>query len=118
MVEFLTGRYDGRIVCNEGVSFGVIIPRSILFVLIGVFLLLVIREFIVGLREKNVLRASGSFLIMFGAFLNLFDRIQYGCVVDFIQIFPFFPWFNTADVMIFIGGVVYVFGVMKRKTKI
>lgn len=47
-------------------------------------------------------------LIVSGGAGNLFDRIIYGAVVDFIETFPFgysFPIFNVADIFIVCGSI-------------
>lgn len=51
-------------------------------------------------------------LILGGAIGNLIDRVIYGHVVDFIQLYYqswYFPTFNIADAAITVGGVMFFF---------
>ena len=53
---------------------------------------------------KQVSFQSAFFMILIlgGAVSNLFDRIRFGCVVDFID-FRIWPVFNVADIGITLG---------------
>lgn len=61
-------------------------------------------------------------LIVAGGLGNLYDRLIYGAVVDFIETFPFgyaFPIFNVADIFVVIGSfymIIYMF-YEERKNK-
>ena len=58
--------------------------------------------------DPNAARLSGGLaLILGGALGNLFDRVQYGSVVDFLDFFVqtyHWPAFNLADSAIVVGG--------------
>ena len=58
-------------------------------------------------------------LVIGGAMGNLIDRIRFGHVVDFIQVYHqqwFFPAFNVADSAISVGAVLLVwFGLFARE---
>ena len=57
-------------------------------------------------------RLFGQFVLLSGALGNLLDRAQYGYVVDFIDVHYqnyYWPVFNVADSLIFIGVVLLVF---------
>jgi len=58
-------------------------------------------------------------LVIGGAIGNLIDRIRFGHVVDFIQVYHqqwFFPAFNVADSAISVGAVLLVwFGLFARE---
>ena len=57
-------------------------------------------------------KLSGQFLLLSGAVGNLIDRAQYGFVIDFIDVhFNSFYWpvFNIADSLIFVGVVLLIF---------
>ena len=60
-------------------------------------------------------------LVIGGALGNLIDRLRFGHVVDFIQVYHgqwFFPAFNVADSAISVGAALLVwFGLFARKTK-
>jgi lipoprotein signal peptidase len=56
----------------------------------------------------------GILLILSGALSNVIDRLQFGCVIDFINQ-PIGPIFNLADVFISIGVIITVVSIYKHK---
>ena len=57
-------------------------------------------------------RLFGQFILLSGALGNLLDRAQYGYVIDFIDVHYqnyYWPIFNVADSLIFIGVVLLIF---------
>ena len=57
-------------------------------------------------------KLSGQFLLLSGAVGNLIDRVQYGFVIDFIDVHVnsfYWPVFNIADSLIFVGVVLLIF---------
>ncbi len=69
-----------------------------------------------AMRKKNLFLTFSLFLIIFGGLSNLFDRIYYGFVVDFIwfKILPI-SVFNIADIMITFGIICLIFSLRKYK---
>lgn len=88
-------------VLNTGTLFGLLKNASWFFVIftvaVIVFLILKYRTF-----SSDLQPVLG--LILGGAFGNLFDRLVYGAVIDFID-FHFWPAFNMADSAISIAVV-------------
>lgn len=116
MLAFTT-RPDGallRYVENTGAGFGMFQGHNGVLALLA-FAVLVI---IVGLIRQSEGHDRIA-LIAFGAgvFGNLWDRVQYGFVIDFIDAFGFFnfPVFNLADVAITLGAL-YLLGKAMRVT--
>ena len=57
-------------------------------------------------------RLFGQFILLSGALGNLLDRAQYGYVIDFINVHYqnfYWPVFNVADSLIFIGVILLLF---------
>ena len=57
-------------------------------------------------------KLSGQFLLLSGAVGNLIDRAQYGFVIDFIDVHVnnfYWPVFNIADSLIFVGVALLIF---------
>ena len=57
-------------------------------------------------------RLFGQFILLSGALGNLLDRAQYGYVIDFIDVHYqnyYWPVFNVADSLIFIGVILLIF---------
>lgn len=105
----------GPVVCNTGIAFGIDIPQRVLFVSMGIFFIVAIMWIRRSMKEMTRLEMSSLSLIFFGALSNLIDREKYGCVIDYIHIIPYFPWFNFADAMIFFGGAMFVSGNFRKK---
>lgn len=105
----------GPVVCNTGIAFGIDIPRWMLLVFTGIFFVLASIWVMRSLKEMSFLEMTALSLIFFGALSNGIDRVKYGCVIDYIHIIPYFPWFNIADAAICIGGLIFIFTFFSKK---
>lgn len=96
---------------NEGVNFGFLGfgGDNMRYVLIGLALVLVTGLVIWQRRAPGWLLPAATGLVVGGALGNVWDRVIFGAVADFLNVSccgiynPF--TFNTADVMIFIGVI-------------
>ncbi|MDA9299815.1 signal peptidase II [bacterium] len=92
------------------------------YFLIVISLLAVIYiPWLINQYKKNMLIAIGLLLILGGAIGNLYDRISYGYVIDFIyfHIAEFYwPAFNVADSAITIGVFLFLYGSFRRYKEI
>lgn len=90
------------LVSNKGAAFSILSGSTLLFILIAIGVLVYIDRYIIE-DSKKVLGIS---LVIGGILGNLFDRIVYGVVIDFLS-FRFgnyyFPIFNLADTFICVG---------------
>ena len=71
--------------------------------------------------KKNILIVIGLLLILGGAIGNLYDRINYGYVIDFIYLHIdefYWPAFNVADSAISLGVLLFLYGSFKNYKKI
>ena len=101
------------LVWNSGIAFGLLsFDQSEIYNLITIFIIfinLLIVYLIIKLKDIR----SYFFLIVLGGSLgNLFDRIYYSAVLDFIDIsFKNYHWFifNVADIFISIGIFCLIF---------
>lgn len=78
---------------------------TILATVISIVLLVWIKQ----LTDNEKLTAISLTLILGGAIGNLIDRVLYGYVIDFIQVWlGSYPWpaFNIADSAIFLGAAI------------
>ena len=82
--------------------------------LISVLLLFLLCVWI--LKEKKSFLKFSLLLVMLGGLSNLFDRLYYGFVIDFIW-FKILPMsiFNIADIMITLGIICLIFNLRKYK---
>lgn len=100
---------------NPGGAFGLLGRRSLLerrifFVGISIAAVIFIFALYRKLEERQTALRWALPLVLGGALGNLFDRIRYGYVIDFIDVFAKFdgrtkhwPTFNIADIWIVVG---------------
>lgn len=72
------------------------------------------------LQPQEKWMAAALALVLGGAVGNLIDRVMYGYVVDFIQLFYedwYYPAFNVADSAITVGAVMLVIDALRGKEK-
>lgn len=101
-IKYLAPNF-GPIVKNYGVIFGFLPSQATYLIALGVGLLILV-------LLQNTFSSASAFLLG-GATSNLIDRLQYGFVVDYIDINRWLfdgksvvPVFNIADVTIVIGA--------------
>ncbi len=106
---------------NDGIAFGIDLPRWIQIIGSLVILLLLLKvgfEYIFGQERVSLFEHWLFGAIIGGGIGNLIDRVLHGYVVDFIVLKPF-PVFNVADIGITVG-LVALFATMwlsSRNTK-
>ena len=103
-------------VTNTGMSFGLFQGNNFVFILISIIFIFLLFFFRKEFKGREVFLV----MILAGAFGNLIDRIIHGHVLDFID-FKFFPVFNVADSLIFIGVFCVIFlelkDLLKKRSK-
>ena len=91
------------------------------YFLIAISLLAVLYiPWLINQYKKNILIAIGLLLILGGAIGNLYDRISYGYVIDFIYLHIaefYWPAFNVADSAISLGVLLFLYGSFKSYKK-
>ena len=108
------------LVWNTGIGFGLFqLQPDIWYHILSVFIFSIILIVIyLGLREKSFIR-YGYALIVGGAIGNLYDRITFYAVPDFIDLhYENFHWFtfNIADIFVTIGIIFLImFEILKSK---
>ncbi len=108
------------LVYNKGAAWGILSDMRIFFVIITIISVVLLGMFYKKCNEKMVITKIGIVLYTAGAIGNLIDRVIYGYVVDFFDLYvPIinydFPVFNIADMALVIGVLVIVFGVFKEE---
>ena len=97
--------FDINYVRNEGGAFSILDGNIIFIVVLTIIIIYFLYKYLKN-KKLNVYELWGYGLIVGGAFGNLFDRVIYGYVVDFLDFYIFgydFPVFNIADCGIVIG---------------
>ena len=97
------------LIWNEGIAFGLFsFSQTIIYDLLTLFISLVIIVILIMLIKSNDLRKYPLLMILGGAIGNLYDRVFYKAVPDFIDVHVNnFHWFifNVADIFISIGVI-------------
>lgn len=100
---------------NIGAAFSIMEGMQIVLVLIGLVALGLIFMYV----RKNNSKSLGYPLLFGGILGNIFDRVIFGYVIDFIgfELFNYkFPIFNFADMCIVIGAFIVLIGSDKDET--
>ena len=93
---------------NSGISFSLLSGNALLPLLILVMIAVIVLMLVLHPDYDNCFR-SGLWLIAGGGLGNLYDRLVYGYVIDFIELsFVRFPVFNPADVFICAGAALMI----------
>jgi signal peptidase II len=108
---------------NSGIAFSLFAGASSpwkLVLLIGVSLALLITVIVIGLKSRDMSWGTGVGLAMIlgGASSNLFDRIRFGQVVDFLDVYYrsyHWPTFNVADSAIVVGAGLLIIEILTSK---
>ncbi len=98
--------FDLTYVQNRGASFGMLAGGLASRILLSTISIAIATMMVVWLgRLKRRFAAAGASFIIGGAIGNLYDRVSYGYVVDFLDFSGLmFPWvFNVADAAINVG---------------
>jgi len=122
----IDGLFNLVYVLNPGAAFGFLADASktfryIFFIGISVVALLLIVYYLVKSNPRNLMLAGSLTLIFGGAVGNLIDRIRFGAVVDFLDVYvgsAHWPAFNVADSAITIGAILMICEmILNRKNK-
>ena len=103
----VTSFLNFNLIWNEGIAFGLFsFNKKIYYNLLTIFICLIVAIIIwLMLRSKGFEKLS-YIMIIGGSFGNVFDRVFYSAVPDFIDIhFNNFHWFifNVADIFVTLG---------------
>lgn len=104
-ISIINNFFNFNFVKNKGVAFSFLSGNLLLIIMITFIILYFIYKYLKD-KELRLLELWGYAFIIGGALGNLFDRIIYGYVIDFIDIYIFgydFPVFNIADCGVVVG---------------
>ena len=111
---------DINLIWNEGIAFGLFsFDQNIYYNLLTIFIFIIILVIIYLMFKSHGWEKFGYLLIVGGSLGNIFDRVYYSAVPDFIDIyFNNFHWFifNVADIFITMGVIILIsLEVFKKK---
>lgn len=91
---------------NTGAAFSLLQDKQIFLISISIFIIIFIFKYFIKHTLPNKFTQIAWGMILGGAVGNLFDRLNYNYVIDFINLeFINFPVFNIADIAISIGVI-------------
>ncbi|MBQ3511924.1 MAG: signal peptidase II [Bacilli bacterium] len=96
---------------NTGAAFSILGNKTIILILVSIFCLIIIKNAIKKLKRVNTLTIISLGIMTGGIIGNLFDRILYKSVIDYLSfnIFNYnFPVFNLADIGITVGAILLI----------
>ena len=112
--EIFSSKYlNVSLIWNEGIAFGLLsFDQDNLYNLLTFLIILIIFFIIVMILKSSGFKKYALLLILGGALGNIFDRLMYKAVPDFIDFHVGdFHWFifNVADIFITIGVIFVIF---------
>ncbi len=115
--SFFSGILQISLFRNTNIAFSLPLPQVVTIILVIIILILLCIVWWKSLLKKNSWQLLATSLIILGALSNLIDRLVFGYVIDYINVF-FWPVFNLADSMIVIGVIIYILSEIKINNKI
>ena len=109
-IEILSSKFlNIRLIWNEGIAFGLLsFNDKIIYNLLTFIILVIILVIFFMVLKSYGLKKYSLLMILGGAIGNVYDRIFYGAVPDFIDFhIGNFHWFifNVADIFITLGVI-------------
>jgi len=101
---------------NRGAAFGIFQNKQIYISVITSLVIVGMIYYLFKYKSKSKILKISISLIISGAIGNLYDRLSYNFVVDFIQVYykgNYFPTFNVADSLVVIGTCLLAIYVIK-----
>ena len=110
---YLSSYLNLYLIWNTGIGFGILSSNQEFFYNSITFIIILINIFILFMLFKyNDYRVYFLLIVLGGSLGNLYDRIQYRAVPDFIDLhYESFHWFvfNVADIFISLGIACLIF---------
>ena len=100
-------------ITNNGSAFGLFKGFNLFFIFFSIVVIGLILYFIRKIKENERLLQFLAGLLLGGTLGNLFDRLVYGSVIDFID-FRIWPVFNVADSAVTISVILLVLVLWKK----
>lgn len=97
---------------NDGAAFSMLSGNISFLIFISLLVIIIIYKMIKDRKDISKLMTISFGLLLGGILGNLFDRIIYGYVIDFLDFTIFnydFAIFNIADACILVGALLYIF---------
>lgn len=110
---------------NKGAAFSILGNKTMFLIIIAIICLVFLKNYIKNLKRVTNLTIISLGIMIGGIIGNLFDRIIYKAVIDYLSFNFFgysFPVFNLADIGITIGAILLILDLIiedkEKKTQI
>lgn len=104
---------------NRGAAFGIMQNKVIFLALFTFIVIGGMIYYLIKYKPKSIFQRLSFAFIISGALGNLFDRVFYKYVVDFILVhykdIYYFPTFNVADMLVVVGTVILAICIVKEE---
>ena len=100
---------------NYGAGFSILQNQKIFLIVIAIIAIVVVTYLLIKSSNSEVLNRICYLLIIGGTLGNLFDRIRFSYVIDFLDFYIFgydFPVFNIADSFLTIGCFLLIISIL------
>lgn len=117
-IKIIKNFFNITYVRNTGAAFSILSEYTWLLVIVSLFIIFLIVYYISKNKPKNKIEYISYSMILGGAIGNLYDRVVYGYVIDFLDFNLFgypYPIFNLSDSFIFIGVILLIIYIWRRK---
>lgn len=105
-MELIPGVVRLRYVENDGAAFSLFAGNSLLLIGLTGLIMLGILLYLLLVKKPDKLTWISLCIVLGGGLGNLYDRIVYGKVIDYIEpVFVRFAVFNLADVFVVCGAI-------------
>jgi signal peptidase II len=122
-IPVIPGWFHLTYIRNKGAAFGIFADGAVripFFITVTFIALLVIFWYLRRLRADQRLAAFSLALIFAGALGNLIDRLRFGEVIDFLDVFwrhYHWPAFNVADSAICVGVTLLIWEMWREERR-
>lgn len=113
-IPVIKGVLNLTYVRNPGGAFGLFPGQRLPLILIGIAICAVVIYFYTKAKKEDALLKVYLAIIFGGSVGNLFDRIFFGHVIDYLD-FRIFPVFNFADIAINLGVFLVILDLFLRR---
>ena len=115
-IKILPNIFHFTFILNNGTAFGLFKGANAALAVLSVAVITLIIFYVLKNKTSGFVNSLALGLILGGALGNLFDRVRFGCVIDFLD-FRVWPVFNVADSAITIGTVILAWNILKQNFK-
>lgn len=105
-----------RFVANDQLAFSLPMHSTMIIIFSGLILVGLLQYFAVCARDGLYGQLWALNFIIWGAFGNLYDRLLFGHVVDYVHL-GIFPIFNISDVAIVLGFIALIYQIQKHEQR-